>query len=399
MVPHPVIPVQALPDGRAQHRQQGQGGNEDQIGRPHRPLHLPADGLLLSQGGILGELGGEHQPQGAEKGRGQQEHGQRHAKGHAVGRHRLPLVHSPLDQQPGDEHRVGRGDEIPQQGRKPQGQGDPPNLAPEGLGGQFLPGQTHRRPQVHPEEHRLGEGGDHLAQGHAQHNGPHGLLGGVGRQAPQQGQHQQGPEDLLRQLRDGGGVDPARAVKIVLLEIFRPRQQQTGDQEDESQLGSCVPQKIHRGPVRKEQQQGTGHQGQQEKQLHRLPPDLVNGPLVPQGLVPGGEIGHRRGQPHRGQGQQHRIHRQDQLIQPQNLRPRQTGQPNPIHKPHQLGQHPRDGQHRHTAHPLTSCSSHCMRGRRETMPKNRPPYDGRAEVCTMLSTFAAARAPQSDSER
>ncbi len=33
------------------------------------------------------------------------------------------------------------------------------------------------------------------------------------------------------------------------------------------------------------------------------------------------------------------------------------------------------------------------------MPKNRPPYDGRAEVCTMLSTFAAARAPQSDSER
>ena len=214
--------------------------------------------------------------------------------------------------------------------------------------------------QIAPEEDRLGEGRGHLTQGHAQDDGPHRLLRGGGDGGPHQGQHQHRPEDLLDELRHRCGAHPAGAVKVVFLEVFHPRQHQAGHQKHQPQPGAGIPQQVDRHPVREQQQQPARDQGQQQKELHRLAPHLVDNPLVPQGLVPGGQVGDPRGEPHRSQREQHRVHRQDQLVQPQNLCPRQPGQKDPIDKTHHLGQDPRQGQHRHTAHRLTSCSPHGM---------------------------------------
>ena len=180
MVPHPRLVIKGLPNGAAQHRQQGQGGDEDQVGGPHAPAHLPPDLLLPPQGTVLGELRGEHQPQGAQKGRGQQQHGQGHPEGDPVGRYRLTLVHPPLHQQPGDQHRVGGGDQVPQQRRTPQGEGDVEHLPLEGGGLEPFPSELPRRPQVEAEEEQLGDGGEHLAAHHPQHDDPHRPLSGFG---------------------------------------------------------------------------------------------------------------------------------------------------------------------------------------------------------------------------
>ena len=332
MVGHGRLFIQGRADGRSQHRQQGQGGDEDQVGHPHRPADLPADGLLFPQGGILGELGGEDQPQGAEKGRGEHEHGQGHTEGDPVGGHRLPLIHAPQHQQPGDEDGVGRGDQVPQQGGKAKGQGDVSDLPPEDGALQPLPLELAVVAQVHPEEGGLGKGGENFAQDHAQDDGTHRLFRAGGMEDHQKGQDDHSLQHLLGQFGQGGGGHPAGAVKIVLMEVLRAGEQQAGDQQDKPQLGPGVPQDVYGGPVGKDEEQGAGEDGQQEKEPHRLTPDLMDGPPVSQGLIPGGQVGDRRGEPHRGHGQQHRVDGQDELIQAQDLCPGQTGQTHPVDK-------------------------------------------------------------------
>lgn len=249
---------------------------------------------------------------------------------------------------------------FPSRAARPRGRAIRPSFRRTVLGGKGRPCQPVPGAQIAPEEDRLGEGGGHLTQGHAQDDGPHRLLRGGGDGGPHQGQHQHRPEDLLDELRHRCGAHPTGAVKVMFLEVFYPRQHQAGHQQHQPQPGAGIPQQVDRHPVGEEQQQPARAQGQQQKELHRLAPHLVDDPLVPQGLVPGGQVGDPRGEPHRGQGEQHRVHRQDQLIQPQNLCPRQPGQKDPIDKAHHLGQDPRQGQHRHTAHRLTSCSPHGM---------------------------------------
>ena len=102
----------------------------------------------------------------------------------------------------------------------------------------------------------------------------------------------------------------------MFVEVFRPRQQQTGDQEHQPQTGPGIPQDINRGRVRKDQQGGTGQHRQKIKQAQRGPPQLMDGPQVPQSLIAGRQVRHRRVQSHRREGGQDRIQRQDQLIQP-----------------------------------------------------------------------------------
>ena len=136
----------------------------------------------------------------------------------------------------------------------------------------------------------------------------------------------------------------------MLLQVLHARQQQAGDEQHQPQPRSGIPQKIDGDGVRKEQQQSTGERRQEEKQPDGLPPHLPDGPPVAQGLVPGGEIGDARGQAHGGQGEQDGVDRQDELIQPHDLRPGQAGQPHPVGKAHGLGEDAGDSEKCYAGH-------------------------------------------------
>ena len=175
-------------------------------------------------------------------------------------------------------------------------------------------------------------------------------------------------------------------------EIFSvPCQQQTGDQEDESQLGSCVPKDTPRPLSGKSSSREQGIRASR-KTASPPAPDLVNGPLVPRAGVPGGDWTPPWSAPQRSGTAAPNTPAGSADTAPKISAPARRVSPTRLHKPHQLGQHPRDGQHRHTAHPLTSCSSHCMRGR-EGNYKKPPSYDGRAgsvyyafHLCSSQST-------------
>ena len=128
------------------------------------------------------------------------------------------------------------------------------------------------------------------------------------------------------------------------MEVFDPGEGHAGDEQNQAQLGPGVPQQIHRDGVRP-QNHRRSHGQQEEKEDFQTGGDgLVGGPAVAQGQMLGGEVGHRRGQPHGGEGQDHRIHRHHQLIQPHDLRPHHAGQDHPEAEAQQLGHRAQGGE-------------------------------------------------------
>ena len=85
----------------------------------------------------------------------------------------MALVHAPSTSSRGMSTALAEEILFPSRGRQAQGEGViRPSFLPDGAGGKGRPASRSRGAQIAPEEDRLGEGGGHLTQGHAQDDGP-----------------------------------------------------------------------------------------------------------------------------------------------------------------------------------------------------------------------------------
>ena len=187
-----------------------------------------------------------------------------------------------------------------------------------------------------PEQQGEGAGGEHLANYHAQHNKAHRLLGGAGKKGDEQPQYRPCPDKLFGGLHRGGGTHPANAVKTVLVEVFHPGEQHAGNQQRHPQPGAGVPQQIDRDGVGQQNHSCPQGEDHQKKAPERTAQHQAHCAIVPQGMVPGGQGGHRHRQSHGREGHEHGIHRHYQLIQPHGLRADEPGQGHAVQKSHHL---------------------------------------------------------------
>ena len=126
----------------------------------------------------------------------------------------------------------------------------------------------------------------------------------------------------------------------MLVQVLHPGQGDTGDQQDQSQLCPGVPQQIDGDGVGAQYRRSAHRQKDQGQKPQAGPKDLGRAPPVTQSQVLGGEVGRRRSQPHRRQGQEHRVHRHQQLIQSHDLRAHHAGQGHPVSEAQHLGYGP-----------------------------------------------------------
>ena len=248
----------------------------------------------------------------------------------------------------GDESGVGRPQQIAQQGVQAHGQGDGGDAS--AADGPRLSGPGQNAPAATAVEHRQRDGGEHLADHHSRHYQAHRPLRVLGQEQPQQPQHRRRAHQLLAQLGDGGRAHQARPVKPVLVKVFYPREGHAGHQQNKPQLGAGIPQQDHGYKVRGEDQPPAHGEQHQQKQLQTGSQGLVRPTGVSTGKILGRQVGHRRRQPHRREGQHHGVHGHEQLIEPHDLGPHHAGQGHPITKAQQLGHRT---QHRQQHRPLS----------------------------------------------
>ena len=127
------------------------------------------------------------------------------------------------------------------------------------------------------------------------------------------------------------------------MQIFHPGQGRAGDQQYQPQLCPGVSQQIDGDGVGAQRCRPAHRQKDQGQEPQTGPQDLGRAPSVAQSQMLGGEVGRRRGQPHRRQGQEHGVHRHQELIKPHDLRAHHAGQGHPVPKAQHLGHGP---QHR-----------------------------------------------------
>ena len=100
-----------------------------------------------------------------------------------------------------------------------------------------------------PEEKNQGDGGEQLRAAHTRHDDAHHPLRVLGQQQHQQAQHRAGADKLLGQLHNGGGTDVSRAVKVVFVEVLDAGEEDAGEQQQQAQLGTGIPQQVDRDRV------------------------------------------------------------------------------------------------------------------------------------------------------
>ena len=297
-------------------------------------MDQPVDLLLPSQSRLSGQTGYQYQGHSPNKGGGHGQHGEGHAaqdakRGHGVG-HIHPARHQTL----GHQHRRGRPHQVAQHRRGPHRKGD----------GSDAPSQPRRRadPGNGSRPAAVGEhqsaGRKDLADGHPKGDQTHGPLFVLGQKEDQKPQDRPGADELLQHLHRRRKPHRAAAVKIVFMEIFHPREQQAGEEDQQSQTGAGVAQQIDRDGVGAKPHHHRRHHEKANKNRQTPAEHRSHDALLPQGPVLRREIGHRRRQPDGRHRQQHRLHRQDQLIKSHHLRSHQAGEKNPIKKAQHLPQ-------------------------------------------------------------
>ena len=110
------------------------------------------------------------------------------------------------------------------------------------------------------------------------------------------------------------------------MEIFNAGEQDTGEQQEQSQLGPGVSQQIHRDGVAEEDYRPGCREEKKEEQKQAPAQDCAHGPLISPGGIFRREVGHRRGEPHGGEGEHYGTDRQEKLIEPHDLGPHQPGE-------------------------------------------------------------------------
>ena len=202
-----------------------------------------------------------------------------------------------------------------------------------------------RPAQPPPGQKKEGDGGEHLTGDHAQDDEPHGALRILGEEEHQQAQHRPGADKLLAQLHSRGGADAARAVEIVLVQVLHPGEQDAGQQEQQPQLGAGVPQQVHRDGVI-EHHHHRRHGGEQQEEARQAAAEhLPDHGGAAHGVVLGGQVGHRRRQPHGGEGEEDGEHRHDQLVEPHHLRADEPGEEDAVDEAEKLGDDAGERQH------------------------------------------------------
>ena len=374
------------PQVGAKHHQQPQGGQLQPGDRGQGAADESAQLLLPVQGGGPGQAGGQDQIQRPQEHRGQGQHGQGHARQNAEAGGGGGLGRPARHQHPGDQGGVGRAQQMIQQGVPRHRQGDGGNVSQPSAGG--LPGAG--APGVAEPaavEQGQGAGGPHLAQGHARNDQPRRPLRMLGQKGGQQAQHRRRPDQLLDQFGYSGSPDPSGPEKDVLVDIFHPGEGHAGQQQDQPQLGPGVPQQTDGDGVGPQYHHGGQGEEEQKKQQQTGVSGLGRPPPVPPGQLPGGEIGGRRRHAHRGEGQQHGIHRHEQLIQPHDLGPHHPGQRHPIGKAKPLRQRPQHREKHHVAPGGPGLRNHSAPSLRTTLCPGDGGYPKPSVFCLPCGRF------------